>query len=581
MKSRILYFCILILFSNCLSPKKSLFSLSPNSILNGIAIAFTNSRTSSQTTPPSGLNYTLTAQDSKLYPGKQFVIPAPRVNGTVSSWSITITPDHPSWIVLNNQNGQISISTPTTPPIETIIYNLTITATNAGGSENFQFNLERLKSGENVWTVMNGVGGADTFASFSGMIYDNFSNSIFVTGKTNGNLNGQIIPSTGGNGSGFVSKYDLDGNRIWMKIFGVSGASDTIVQGITSDSNGNIYVSGSASNGNINGLNITVSNPNLAAFIIKFDTNGNQLWINSSAPHIRHEAGGIVIDSSGNLYITTAVMAPSLHQTNLGWTDEGLSIVKYNGTTGAYMSAMMISGNTGTPFLYGVRGHGIAIDNSTGNLYVAGSTRLSTRCGTGTAFFNPALFIINSSTMTYSTCTALSSPGSHSFSFSIFVDSSSNSVYMSGYATSTSFDSQSKTGLIDGFLTKFNLSGTKLWTVLLGEAGKNTAVASIGFNNGKVYISGMTNGNLSGVDVVNGATDMFVARYNPTGIRERITYQKILNDTIGCTGAGCRSSIIFDSNSTLYTTGDTNGSVGGIINPAGTNRSFFLVRNIQ
>ncbi|MBK6606147.1 MAG: hypothetical protein IPG24_11870 [Leptospiraceae bacterium] len=53
------------------------------------------------------------------------------------------------------------------------------------------------------------------------------------------------------------------------------------------------------------------------------------------------------------------------------------------------------------------------------------------------------------------------------------------------------------------------------------------------------------------------------------------------NDTNACSGQGCASSIVFDSNKTLYSFSSTNGSVGSTTNPAGSNKSLFLVRNVQ
>ncbi|MBK6606149.1 MAG: SBBP repeat-containing protein [Leptospiraceae bacterium] len=231
-------------------------------------------------------------------------------------------------------------------------------------------------------------------------------------------------PTTGGNVASFLSKYDLNGNRKWTRIFGKSGVGNTFPQGIAIDSTGNIFVSGSASSGNINGLTITAST---AGFIIKYDTNGNQLWINSSAPSITHEGTGIALDSSGNPNLSTIVRATSLHQTNLGGSEAGLSIVKYNGSTGAYMTSVMVSTASGGTFR-ALQAYGGIVSDSSGNLYVGVATRSSVYCGSGTAIYNPALFRFDSN-LNYLNCTGLTSPSLDSFPFSLAVDSSG--VYMS------------------------------------------------------------------------------------------------------------------------------------------------------
>ena len=581
---------ILLIFSFCLKAKKSPFDVSSQSgsattaLVSGVKISTVASGTNSTSTttpttntpttatipaPPSNLVYTVTALQSKLIPGNTTVI-SPTITGTVSSW--TISPSTlPPGVTFDATTGVITCS----PPVGSAPFpltNFTVTAINPGGNTTFTVPLQVLGSGENVWTVLNGVSGGDTISANIGLAYDSISNCLYVVGQTAVNLDGETNPTTGGNVAGFLSKYDLNGNRKWTRIFGKSGVGNTFPQGIAIDSTGNIFVSGSASSGNINGLTITAST---AGFIIKYDTNGNQLWINSSAPSITHEGTGIALDSSGNPNLSTIVRATSLHQTNLGGSEAGLSIVKYNGSTGAYMTSVMVSTASGGTFR-ALQAYGGIVSDSSGNLYVGVATRSSVYCGSGTAIYNPALFRFDSN-LNYLNCTGLTSPSLDSFPFSLAADSSG--VYMSGYANST-FDGINLTGTQDAFFTKFDTTGAKQWTKLLGIASKTTSANSVGFSSGSVYISGMTSGNLQG-NTVTGQQDMFVAKYDTNGNQIWLKMQGMKNDTNACSGQGCASSIVFDSNKTLYSFSSTNGSVGSTTNPAGSNKSLFLVRNVQ
>lgn len=581
---------ILLIFSFCLKAKKSPFDVSSQSgsattaLVSGVRIpTIANGSNSTSTTtpttntpttatipaPPSNLVYTVTALQSKLIPGNTTVIP-PTITGTVSSW--TISPSTlPPGVTFDTTTGVITCSPPIGSPAFPLT-NFTVTAINPGGNTTFTVPLQVLGSGENVWTVLNGVSGGDTISANIGLAYDSISNCLYVVGQTAVNLDGETNPTTGGNVAGFLSKYDLNGNRKWTRIFGKSGVGNTFPQGIAIDSTGNIFVSGSASSGNINGLTITAST---AGFIIKYDTNGNQLWINSSAPSITHEGTGIALDSSGNPNLSTIVRATSLHQTNLGGSEAGLSIVKYNGSTGAYMTSVMVSTASGGTFR-ALQAYGGIVSDSSGNLYVGVATRSSVYCGSGTAIYNPALFRFDSN-LNYLNCTGLTSPSLDSFPFSLAVDSSG--VYMSGYANSV-FDGIALTGTQDAFFTKFDTTGAKQWTKLLGIASKTTSANSVGFSSGSVYISGMTSGNLQG-NTVTGQQDMFVAKYDTNGNQIWLKMQGMKNDTNACSGQGCASSIVFDSNKTLYSFSSTNGSVGSTTNPAGSNKSLFLVRNVQ
>ena len=102
--------------------------------------------------------------------------------------------------------------------------------------------------------------GTSGVESGSGVSSDSYGN-IYVTGYTNGSLPGN---TNFGNNDFFVAKYDVYGNRLWVKQFG-SVYSD-YATGISSESSGNTYVSGRTEGGS-------------DAFIAKYNANGNQLWM--------------------------------------------------------------------------------------------------------------------------------------------------------------------------------------------------------------------------------------------------------------------------------------------------------------
>jgi hypothetical protein len=282
---------ILLTFAiSCLKAKKSPFDMNSSSgagagFLVAAGIKPTSSSSNSSSVAPNSVSYGGNGT-YKMFAGVA-VNYTPTSDVPVESWSIRpdLTALAPE-LTFDTKTGSIT----GTPSTRMDLTTFTITAKNGSASKEFTIQLQVFASGQNVWTVMGGLSGGDTSGGNNTMLVDPTSNVLYFAGQTGVNLDGLSIPNTGGSLSGFVSKYDLDGNRIWTKAFGIpgsSGATWVVPEGITKDSAGNIYISGFASTGMLGSVNITATT---AGFIVKFDSNGNQLWINSSAPTIRHEA---------------------------------------------------------------------------------------------------------------------------------------------------------------------------------------------------------------------------------------------------------------------------------------------------
>jgi hypothetical protein len=132
-------------------------------------------------------------------------------------------------------------------------------------------------------------------------------------------------------------------------------------------------------------------------------------------------------------------------------------------------------------------------------------------CGSGldTGSANPTL-------PTWAGSRSFGIAGKASLGFSVAVDSSSN-VYLAGQ-TQGAVDGQSFTGATDAILVKYDASGAKQWTRLLGGSGSSdtygygVAVDS----SGNVTVMGQTSGNL-GSNTRTGSKDLFAAQYDPSG----------------------------------------------------------------
>jgi hypothetical protein len=138
---------------------------------------------------------------------------------------------------------------------------------------------------------------------------------------------------------------------------------------------------------------------------------------------------------------------------------------------------------------------------------------------------------------------------------SVTTDASGN-VYATG-VTFGGLDGNTLTGISDFFLTKYDSTGTKLYTKQLGAVGADTNGESVATDaNGNVYVTGQTLGGLDGNNLIGTIFDAFLTKYNASGT-------KLYTKQIGVTGTDTYgASVATDSNGSVYVTGQISGGLG-------------------
>jgi hypothetical protein len=237
----------------------------------------------------------------------------------------------------------------------------------------------------------------------AGSISDDRGNAISVT--PNGDsyvfgtfesptieFGGIILTNSGGPGNpnAFLVKYNLNGNAIWARSF----SGDCLGEVITTDINGNCYVSGSFLSNNMTIGNIILYNSwwgSREIFIAKYDENGNLVWAKSAGGSSTEVVRSVTVDAAGNSYIT------GYFQSGSSMTFGTITIT--NNSTNIFIAKYDSNGNTiwakslgGNDLDYGV---GISVD-TIGNLYISGhfnsptitfGTTTLTNVGSTTDFF--------------------------------------------------------------------------------------------------------------------------------------------------------------------------------------------------
>src|SRR5437660_3766682 len=94
-------------------------------------------------------------------------------------------------------------------------------------------------------------------------------------------------------------KYDPNGNQLWIARYAGPDNSDDLANDVAVDSAGNVYVTGNSIGTNA-----------CDQVTLKYDTKGNQLWVATQ----RSTFGtAIVVDAAGNVYVTGLADAVNEH----------------------------------------------------------------------------------------------------------------------------------------------------------------------------------------------------------------------------------------------------------------------------
>ena len=425
-----------------------------------------------------------------------------------------------------------------------------------------------------LWSTYYGGSNSDQTNSVAA----DAAGNVYMAGytiSTFGIASGGFQNSYGGGYDAFLVKFDAAGNRLWATYYG--GPGFDAATGITTDAFGNVYLlghtasaSGIASGGFQN--NIGGSND---AFLVKFDaTTGNRLWATYFGATSAEEIYGVATDAIGNVYIagftsSTSGIASGGFQNVYGGGASDAFLVKFD--SGGNRLWATYYGGLGDEFLFNGVGVGVATDAS-GNVYLLGQTTSISFIssagfqnnyggGTGDAFLVKFDSSGNRLWATYYGGTG------YDVGYSIATDALSN-VYLAGHTNSAvgissgGFQNTYVGGGgfgYDGFLVKFDGSGSRLWATYYGGPDSEEIYSVATDASGNVYLGGdtySTSGITSGgfQNSLAGTENLCVAKFDAGGNRLCATYFGILHDEEG--------HVAVDGFGNVYIAANTTSAVG-------------------
>ena len=299
------------------------------------------------------------------------------------------------------------------------------------------------------------------------------SGNIYVVGSTSRSIDSQTF--VGGTKDVYVMKYSSSGSRLWTRMAGSTSTDDGA--GIAVDTvNSFVYITGYAG-GTVNSRTFAGGSKDI--LLMKYDLSGNLQWTRLMGTTGDDEGFSVAVDGSRNFVYVSGYLSKSFGvQTSIGGED--FMMMKFDDTGSTLWTRM--KGSTSND-----RGYAVDLDLTNGFLYSVGYVAGSEDSQSYSGGFDIIIFkyLINGDR----SWTRMVGGTNNDMAYGVVYDSSSGNLYLTG-STMNSLDSQSTSGGQDIVIMKYDSSGNRLWTRIVGsgadDVGLAIAVDSLGF----VYVGG-------------------------------------------------------------------------------------------
>ena len=515
---------------------------------------------------------------------------APAVNGVGSPLSVTATSpqDGDTGIIATTDikvtfsaamNPQtVTASTPTTPGTFTVSYFASVTSLNGFNNmttvtKNFVVPGTLTPDATNkifTFTPTSPLTPIDPITGFP--LHTPRTFKVTIKSGASG------VKDASGNG---LAADNISSFTIWAGTQQTGTLFNDVVNGVGADGDGNIYLAG-YTNGSLGATNAAGSGQTSDILLTKYDPNGAVVWtlqqggtVGGSPVGFNDQAFGLAVDK----------VSPTPQLVVAGYTDgtlpmSAISNPDPSGSTHNYF--VMTSDFDGT--LSNIRATqagagpaGLAVSSVAravatdinGNIYVTGETFGNLRNPLDVSGFttnynavgggNSAVFVAKYDSSLNLKWTTLMGTASGDLAFGIAVDANSN-VYITGQ-TAGSFPTFANHGGNDVFVAKFNTSGVRQWITQFGTANDDVATAITVDSLANVYVAGGTYGSLFGANADNTATagttsDLFATRINAAG---SIIWTRQMGTIFNDMAFG----VVTDPVGNVFVTGYTAGSLDG------------------
>jgi hypothetical protein len=382
------------------------------------------------------------------------------------------------------------------------------------------------------------------------------SGNIYVIGES-ADTWGTPINAYSGMNDVFIVKLSPTGARLWHTFLGSS--HHDYGNGVVVDGSGNLYVTGYSYNSWGTPLNAHAGGYD--AFVAKLDTNGALQWHTFMGSGSHEYGNAVTVDGIGNVYVAGSAEA--------SW---GVPVNAHAGSIDAFVAKLNSSGIGQWHTFMGSTAFdqtfGIAVDGSE-NVYVAGycnaawGTPINAYMGGNEAF---AAKLNSSGIRLWNTFMgSVNSDFGHDIALDV-----SNAIYVVGGSSAT-WGTPVKyfSGDTDAFVAKLNSSGMRLWNTFMGSGSLDTGFGIAVDESSNTYIGGKSHATWgSPGNPYSGMADVFAAKLNSSGVR-------LWNTFIGSGDTDWGQGIAIDTDRNVFVGGYSYATWGSPINGhAGGNEAF-------
>ncbi len=406
------------------------------------------------------------------------------------------------------------------------------------------------------WALKGGGAGSSTNSDIGQAVTTDSQGNVIVTGIFESTaLFGTTSLTSAGSNDIFIAKYDVNGNLIWAIKAG--GTQLDWPKAICTDKNDNILITGMFSGTATFGTSTTLTANSTDIFIAKYNSSGILQWAKKEGGSSVDRGLGIAADTSGNVIVTGDFSGSvTFGTTNL--TSAGAAdifLVKYN-AAGAMQWAKK-AGNVVNDRATAVKtdiAGNIYITGSFGGTVSFGSTQLTATGGSNDTDIFTAKYDASGNVVWAKKGGSTSSVVEEGRG--IALDNAQN-VYITGlFGGTTAFDTQNiiSAGSSDVFIVKYNNSGIVQWARGGGGTTEDEGAAVTTMPDGRVCITGFYKGSATFGNV---ALNAFggATDFDAFAVNYDSNGNQKWAKSFGRTGEGKATGIITDLYNRLYVTG--------------------------